>query len=151
MNNWFTVGVKYTKQEEDGTFRRVSEPYLVAAMIHGEAEARIFEELGSTIRGEFQVTKVAKTEIHDIFHYDDADLWFKSKISYETTDEEGTRSKKIAQNFLVSAHSVKDAYERLNESLSGLMIDYFIQKIEVSPIIDIFPFTDQDNQPKNVE
>lgn len=151
MNNWFTVGVKYTKQQEDGTFRRVSEPYLVAAMIHGEAEARIFEELASTIRGEFIVTKVAKTEIHDIFHYDDADLWFKAKISYETSDEDGNRSKKIAQNFLVSAHSIKDAYERLKESLSGLMIDYFIQKIEVSPIIDIFPFTDQDNQTKTVE
>ena len=29
MNNWFTVKVKYTKQLENGTFKRVSEPYLL--------------------------------------------------------------------------------------------------------------------------
>ncbi|HRP53378.1 MAG TPA: DUF4494 family protein, partial [Fluviicola sp.] len=47
MNNWFTTKVKYTKQLEDGSFKRVSEPYLVAAMTFTDAEARIYEELGS--------------------------------------------------------------------------------------------------------
>jgi hypothetical protein len=56
MNSWFTVKVKYTKQLENGTFKRVSEPYLLAAMTFTDAEARIYEELGSSIRGEFQVT-----------------------------------------------------------------------------------------------
>lgn len=143
MNNWFTVGVRYTKQLEDGTFKRVNEPYLLAAMTHGDAEARIYEELGSTIRGEFSVTKVAKSDIHDIFHYEDSDTWFKVKISYEANDGEGSKSKKITQNLLVSAHSVKDAYERIKESLGEMMMDYFINKIEVSPLVDIFPFDDQ--------
>lgn len=142
MNNWFTVGVRYTKQLEDGTFKQVNEPYLLAAMTHGDAEARIYEELGSTIRGEFAVTKVAKADIHEIFHYDDADLWFKVKIRYEANDGEGSKSKKITQNLLVTAHSVKNAYERIKESLSGMMMDYFITKVEVSPLVDIFPFAD---------
>ena len=45
MNNWFTVKVKYTKQLENGTFKRVSEPYLLCAMTFTDAETRIYEEL----------------------------------------------------------------------------------------------------------
>lgn len=146
MNSWFTVKVKYTKQLDDGTFKRVSEPYLVAAMTFTDAEARIYEELGSLIRGEFIVTGIARTDIHDIFHYEDADVWYRCKITYESGadgGEEGAKAKKVSQNFLVSAHSVKEAYERLKESLGGLMIDFMIPAITVSPIVDIFPFGDE--------
>jgi hypothetical protein len=144
MNNWFTVKVKYTKQLENGTFKRVSEPYLLAAMTFTDAEARIYEELGSVIRGEFDVVGISRTEIHDIFAYEDAYTWYKAKISYEREDGEGedAKKKKISQNFLVSAHSVKDAYERIRESLATLMIDYQIPAIIVSPIVDIFPPTE---------
>lgn len=146
MNSWFTVKVKYTKQLEDGTFKRVSEPYLVAAMTFTDAEARIYEELGSLIRGEFIVTGISRTDFHDIFHYEDADIWYKCKITYEAGGdggEEGAKAKKVSQNFLVTAHSVKDAFERLKESLGGMMIDYVIPSIIISPIVDVFPFGDE--------
>lgn len=146
MNSWFTVKVKYTKQLEDGTFKRVSEPYLVAAMTFTDAEARIYEELGSLIRGEFVVTGISRTDFHDIFHYEDADVWYKCKITYEAGGdggEEGAKAKKVSQNFIVTAHSVKDAYERLKESLGGMMIDYVIPSITISPIVDVFPFGDE--------
>lgn len=146
MNSWFTVKVKYTKQLEDGTFKRVSEPYLVAAMTFTDAEARIYEELGSLIRGEFVVTGITRTDFHDIFHYEDADVWYKCKITYEAGGdggEEGAKAKKVSQNFIVTAHSVKDAYERLKESLGGMMIDYVIPSITISPIVDVFPFGDE--------
>lgn len=154
MNSWFTVKVKYTKQLEDGTFKRVSEPYLVAAMTFTDAEARIYEELGSTIRGEFMVTGITRADFHDIFHYEDADVWYKCKITFEAGGdggEEGARAKVVAQNFLVTAHSVKDAYERLKESLGGMMIDYQIPSVVVSPIIDVFPFGDKEEGEKVTE
>lgn len=140
MNNWFTVKVKYTKQLENGALKRVSEPYLLAAMTFTDAEARIYEELGAVIRGEFAVTGIARTEIHDIFAYDDAEVWYKAKVKYENFDADSEKSKKVTQNFLVSAHSVKEAYERLQESLQGLMVDFEIPSIIVSPIVEIFPF-----------
>ena len=140
MNSWFTVKVKYTKQLENGTFKRVSEPYLLAAMTFTDAEARIYEELGSVIRGEFNVVGITRTELHDIFAYDDADVWYKVKVTYEAEGDEEEKKKKISQNFLVSAHSVKDAYDRIKESLSTLMVDFQIPSITVSPIVEIFPF-----------
>jgi hypothetical protein len=143
MNSWFTVKVKYTKQLENGTFKRVSEPYLLAAMTFTDAEARIYEELGSIIRGEFVVTNISRTDYHDIFHYDDADQWFKCKISYEAQDADGEKAKKISQNFLVSSRTVLEAYERLKESLATLMVDYQVVSIMTSPIIDIFPYNEE--------
>lgn len=142
MYNWFTVKVKYTKQLDNGQFKRVSEPYLLAAMTFTDAEARIYEELGTVIRGEFDVVGISRTEIHDIFAYDDADIWYKCKVTYEREDGDSEKVKKVSQNFLVSAHSVKDAFDRINESLSTLMVDFLIPSIIVSPIVEIFPPTE---------
>jgi len=146
MNSWFTVKVKYTKQLENGSFKRVSEPYLLAAMTFTDAEARIYEELGTTIRGEFQVTGIARTDLHDIFQYDDTETWFKCKVTYDRMDEEGEKAKTVSQNFLVSASNVKEAYERTVESLSTMMIDFVIASIVSSPIVEIFPYREEDVQ-----
>lgn len=143
MNTWFTVKVKYTKQLENGTFKRVSEPYLLAAMTFTDAEARIYEELGSIIRGEFSVTNIARTDYHDIFHYEDADVWYKCKVMYESEADDSEKKKKVTQQFLVSAHSVKDAFDRIQESLSTMMVDFIIPSIVVSPIVDIFPYNEE--------
>ncbi|MCH2224821.1 MAG: DUF4494 domain-containing protein, partial [Crocinitomicaceae bacterium] len=143
MNNWFTVKVKYTKQLDNGALKRVSEPYLLAAMTFTDAEARIYEELGQIIRGEFNVVGIARTEIHDIFAYEDADVWYKVKIRYESADAESEKARKVNQNFLVSANSVKEAYERIQESLSTLMVEFEIPSIIVSPIVEIFPYAEE--------
>jgi hypothetical protein len=140
MNNWFTVKVKYTKQLDNGALKRVSEPYLLAAMTFTDAEARIYEELGSLIRGEFQVTAVSRTEIHDIFPYDDSDIWYKVRIKYDNFDADSEKSKKVVQNFLVSSNSVKEATERIHESLNNMLVDFEITSCQVSPIVEIFPF-----------
>lgn len=143
MNNWFLVKVKYTKQLENGTFKRVCEPYLIAAMTFTDAEARVYEELGSIIRGEFVVTNISRVDYHDIFSYDDADTWFKCKISYESQDADFNKTKRITQDFLVSANSVKDADQKLKESLSTLMVDFLIPSITVTAIVDIFPYAEE--------
>jgi hypothetical protein len=142
MNSWFTVKVKYTKQLDNGALKRVSEPYLIAAMTFTDAEARIYEELGTIIRGEFHVVGITRTELHDIFVYDDADIWYKVKVKYETVDADSEKARKVSQNFLVSAGSVKEAYERIKESLSTLMVEFEIPSITVSPIVDIFTFAE---------
>ena len=41
---------------------------------------------------------------------------------------------------LVTANNVKDAYDKLQESLSTMLVPYEIPAIQESPIIDIFPY-----------
>jgi hypothetical protein len=142
MNNWFLCTVKYTKQTSEGTFKRVSEKYLLAAMTFTDAEARIYEELGTIIRGEFIVQAIAREDLHDIFYYEDADIWYKCKIVYESMDADSEKSKKITQFFYVSASSVKEAAERLKDELQTLMVDYKVISVVESPVVDIFPFVE---------
>jgi hypothetical protein len=139
MNNWFTTKVKYTSKQENGTFKRVTEPYLLAAMSFTDAEARIYENLGPIVRGEFNVTAISRTEIHDIFHFEDSDVWYTCKIKFDSSTD-GEKSKKVSQTILVSAHSVKNATERLKESLSCMLGDFIITSVAISPLVDIFPY-----------
>lgn len=141
-NNWMTVKVKLTRQMDDGTFKRVSEQYLFASMNFSDAEQRTYEELGAFVRGEFIVSGITRTDVHDIFDYEDSDVWYKCTIKFSSEAEEGSKSKKVSQTMLVSAHSVKEANARLIESLNGMMIDYEITGVVVSPIVEIFPFAD---------
>jgi Domain of unknown function (DUF4494) len=150
MNTWFTVKVKYTKQLDDGTLKRVSEPYLLAALTFTDAEARIYEVLGETIRGEFLVTNIAKTDYADIFQYDECDKWFKVKCNYVAMDADNEKAKKISSNYLVSATDLKDSVNKLEESLEGSIMDFSIVAVAVSPIVDIFPY-DEDFKGTNYE
>ncbi len=140
MNTWHTVKVKYTKQFPDGTLKRVTEPYLVNSITFIDAEKRIHQEVGEFTRGEFLVTTITKTDFADIFHYDDADVWYKAKVSYITEDADGGKEKKVTNDFLISAHNVGEAYNRMNESLKGLQVDFDIPSIVVTPILEIFPY-----------
>jgi len=143
MNNWMTVKVRYTKQLDNGAFKRVTEPYVLAAMSFTDAETRIYEELGNIIRGEFTVVSITRTEFHDIFHYEDADVWYKSVISYGTEDEDTGKTKKVKNTFLVTASSVAEATERTKESLSTMMVDFNIDAVSITPIVDLFPYNEE--------
>jgi len=87
MINWFTVKLKYTKQLDNGTLKRVTEPYLIAAMTFTDAEARIYEEMGNAIRGEFMVSGISRTDIHDIYSIDGSNFLYKCKETYESSDD----------------------------------------------------------------
>lgn len=142
MNQWFLCTVKLTRQTENGNFKRVVEKYLLPATSFTEAEARLYEELGSIIRGEFVVRAIAREDLHDIFHYEDAETWYKCKISFESQDPDSEKSKKTVQIFYVSAHSVKEASERLKESLRGMLVDFKITSVVESPVVDVFPYVE---------
>jgi hypothetical protein len=140
MKNWFICTVKYTKEDEKGNVKKISETYLVDALSYTEAEARIYQELGSIIRGEFQIANLSKSNLIDIFHYPDAEVWYKCKVVYSTMDEKSEKEKKITNNMLVSAHNIKQAYERIEESLKTMLVPYQIPSIVMSNYLEVFVY-----------
>lgn len=138
MNRWFIVKVRYTKQNENGTFKRVTEPYLLSAHTFTDAEARIYEELGEVIRGEFDVVSITRAEFHDIFQFDDSMVWWKCKVTY-TSIHADDKEKQTTQTFLTTAETAKEAFDRVGESLKNLQIDFEIVATTKTPIIDVFP------------
>jgi hypothetical protein len=139
MNSWIKGKLKYTKQQENGTFKRVSEPYILAAMTFTDAEARIYEELGEIIRGEFIVLSIERFDVHDMFHFEDSDVWYETIIKFRSESDGDEKAKQVRQKFLVSASSVAEATARTHESLSTMMVDFEVTSTKVTPIVDIFP------------
>lgn len=94
MHTWFECKVKYVKIDEvSGREKKVNEPYLVDAVSFTEAENRIHQELEQMIRGDFMVTNIRKANYADIFPFDNADRWFKCKVSYVALDEGAGKEK----------------------------------------------------------
>ena len=138
--------VKYAKENEQGLLKNVSEQYLVDAVSFTEAEARIYDMLGSVIRGDFQVTNISKSNIVDVFFYEDIDIWYKCKVTYIVADADSGKEKKVTQYMLISAHHVKEAYERIHESLNNMLVSFTVPDITESPIVEIFPYEKDDEE-----
>ncbi|NHE55462.1 DUF4494 domain-containing protein [Cyclobacterium plantarum] len=146
MRTWFLCKVKYAKENEQGLLKNVSEQYLVDAVSFTEAEARIYDMLGSVIRGDFQVTSIGKSNIVDVFFYEDVDVWHKCKITYIVADADSGKEKKVTQYMLVTAHHVKEAYERIYESLNNMLVSFNVPEVTESPIVEIFPYEKDDEE-----
>lgn len=140
MRTWIQCKVKYAKENDQGLLKNITEVYLVDADSFTEAEAVLYDRLASQIRGDFQVTGVSKSNIVDVFFYEDNDLWWKCKISYMVADGESGREKLVHQYMIVIAGDAKEAFDRINESLSNMLVSFRITQILESPIIEVFPY-----------
>ncbi|MEN2281549.1 DUF4494 domain-containing protein [Algoriphagus sp. SE2] len=140
MRTWFLCKVKYAKENEEGLLKNISEQYLVDAVSFTEAEAIIYDRLGSQIRGDFQITGLSKSNIVDVFFFEDADIWYKCKVSYLVSDGESGKEKKVTQYMIVTASDVKDAFDRIQESLSNMLVSFRVPDIVESPIVEVFPY-----------
>lgn len=141
MQNLFECKVKYEKiDEQSGKEKKVSETYLIDAVSFTEAESRIYKEMESMIRGEFIVTNIRKANYTEIFENEDGDIWYKSKISFASVDEKSGKEKKVSNQILVLASDVKDAFEKIHQGMGGMTVDFDINAISESPILDFFPY-----------
>ena len=134
----YEVQAKYTKEAEDGTLKRVKDWFLLTApMSFTEAEAITYQEVGENIRGAFSIEQIKKVDYEDIFSYDDAELWYKCKLSYSTENADTGKESKISNNYIVEAHTVDEATSRLHESIKGLMVTYEIVSVTKTPIVGL--------------
>ena len=141
MQTWFECKVKYNKVSESGREQIVTENFLFDAVSFTDAETRIIRKMQEMVKGgEFAVSDIKKSRIAEVFPYDNGEWWFKATINLVTVDEEAGREKKKRSYYLVMADDIKEAMERLDESLSYLVIPYVISAIAVSTIVDVFPY-----------
>lgn len=139
--DYFEVKISYTKEKEDGTLNRVTEPFLFDATSFTEAESFAVDKICSTIKGEYTIKAITRKNYTDIFKYDDSETWFECRLKYVTSDMDTGKEKSVKNNFLITASSVKQADERIHESLSDMMVSFEIIKINKTPIVEVFPYT----------
>ncbi|MEN8119531.1 MAG: DUF4494 domain-containing protein [Bacteroidota bacterium] len=152
MSTWYECKVRYQKMDQNGKEKKVNEPYLVDAVSFTDAEKRINEMLEPYISGEFNVTNIKIANFSELHPNENGDRWFKCKVSYIMLDEEKGTEKKSNTYILMQANDVKEAYEAIEELLHDSVSDYEIPAIAESPIMDVFPFFDKDDEiPENLK
>jgi hypothetical protein len=141
-NQWFQAKVRFQKQDEQGVFKKVTETHLMCALSYTDAESRVYEELASTIRGEFSVVGLSPFPVVDIFDVEDAENWYSVIASFQDPSLDSDKIKMIKGRYLVKGNSVSEACDNLSESLKGLLTEHTILSVAISPIIDVFPYVE---------
>ena len=138
MALWIETKVRFDKTMENGTVKKVTEPYLVDALSFTEAEARIIEEVTPFISGDFDVNAVKKSNIAEIFRDDSGDKWDNVKVAFITIDEKTAAEKRTASYLLVQASDFKSAYDNFIDGMKGTMADFEIVAITETAIMDVY-------------
>lgn len=139
MALWFECKVRYDKMMENGSVKRVTEPYLVDALSFTEAEARIIEEIRPFMSGDFSIPAIKKTNIAEIFPDETADKWWLVKYNIVTIDEKSAVERRTAVYVMVQADSQQGATDRFNKGMKGTMADFEIEKVAETKIMDVYP------------
>lgn len=139
MALWFECKVRYDKMQENGTVKRVNEPYIVDALSFTEAESRIIEEMKPYISGDFSISAVKKTKIAEIFFDQTGDKYYMVKYNIITLDERTGAEKRSAVFALVQAADFDEALANFRDSMKGTIADFDIASIAETPVMDVFP------------
>lgn len=117
---------------------------MVDAVSFTEAEARMYEKLGSVIPGEFYINNISKSNITDVFPYEDSDVWHKCKMTYTLEVEGSGKEKKVTNYILLTAPDAKTAYDRVYKSLNNMLVTFRVPEVAESPIVEVFPYESQE-------
>ena len=138
INKYFEVKVRLQKTMEDRQQKKVSEQYVVEAATFGEAERRIAECLKPYIEGEFAVTDIEIAGyVQTINTNQDADKFFKAKVSFVTLDETTGKEKKTSELYLVQSDTLESAESDVKSFLNDG--NTTISSISETAILDVFP------------
>ncbi|TDB58664.1 DUF4494 domain-containing protein [Arundinibacter roseus] len=139
MASWYLGKIRYQKEDETGKLKTTNEAYLVDALTYTEAEARLYKQIVTGVT-EFSVTAISRMRLADLLAYEDGDKWFKAKVVYYSLDEKSGKEKKVVNYMLVNAEDLAQALERLTESMRTMLVPYETTDINLTPILDVFPY-----------
>ena len=152
---WYECKVKYRKLDEaSGMVKVKTEPFLVDAISYTEAESRITQEMSAYLSDsdEIKITNIKVANYAEIHPFENADRWFKSRVSLIAFDEESGKERKTNMYLLVQANDVKEAYDNTISVMKDTMGDYTVPAISESPIMDVFPyFSGEEDELERIE
>ena len=152
MTTWFECKIKYDFTDEYGKLKSASEGYLIDAVSFTEAEARVHKLLKDEVPYNFIVSGIRKAKIDEIVFSDLEDIkWYKSRVVYVDLDEQTGKEKKTGHVIYVAGVDLTEALVNLKDSQSTLMIDWGVDSIGLTKILDIFPYTESERELANQE
>jgi Domain of unknown function (DUF4494) len=146
MPTWYLGKIRHQQEQENGALKTFNEAYLLDAVSYTDAEARLYK-IGEELHREFNVMAISRLRLADVFFIEEGgDNWFKCKVVYTTLDEKSGKEKKVVQQMLVNAENPKQAYERIERSLSTMLIPFDITDVNLTPILEVYPYEAPEEQ-----
>jgi hypothetical protein len=139
-SNWFEVGIRYQKTQEDGSEKSVTEKYAIDALSFTEGESAITEKMAAYISGEFKVKSMQEASYREVFFSDkdDDDCWYKAKLQFISFDDKSNKEKRSNVTYLVQAKSMHRAISNIDEVMKKTMIEYEIIGLSKTNVYDVF-------------
>jgi hypothetical protein len=137
---WFECSVRYRKTVE-GVQKVVTEVYLVDALSFTEAESRVTAAVTEFIVEEFKITNIKNSNYAEVHNFEDAETWFKSKVSLIAYDEESGKERKTNIYLLVRADDAKETFDNTVLVMKDTMGEYTIPTISETKIIEVFQYS----------
>ncbi len=159
MPSWYLGKIRYqqpidemaigTRNESLIKQKAVTEAYLIDAVSYTDAEARLYGIVADNTP-DFQITGLSPMRLSDVFHLETGEKWYKCKVVYITEDERSGKEKKVVNVMLINAGTVKEAYERIQESLKSMLVPFDITDVNLTPILEVVPYEkDEETLPPN--
>lgn len=149
MPSWYLGKIRYqqpldelavgTNNESLQKQKTVSESYLIDAVSYTDAESRLYGIVADNTP-DFQITGLRPMRLSDVFHLETGEKWYKCKVVYTTEDERSGKEKKVVNVMLINAETVKEAYERIQESLKTMLVPFDITDVNLTPILEVVPY-----------
>jgi hypothetical protein len=141
--NWFTAKIKYLKQDpEDGTIKKVSEVYILNALSHTEAEARLQGVLEEFIP-EYNLLKLDKTNINQVIIDKTKDNFFKVKIAFTFENPDNGKTATENEVFIVQAQTSKEAIAAVEDYLHSSKLFWEVSSVSKTKIVEAFPYVEE--------
>ena len=133
MKELFLTKVKYTKQLENGSFKRVVEQYLFDGYTFTDCEANIYKHLGEIIRGEFIVDKIDRFQVDKVIGQ--GDKFFIVKQTYLNIDNREVKLKLLVIDNMIEGAKTRVALFNDDEQI---LLTAEIKSIVETKILEYF-------------
>ncbi len=150
MASWYLGKIRYQKEDETGRLKTTNEAYLVDALSYTEAEAKLYSQI-VTDASDFSVTAISRMRLADLFTFETGEKWFKCKVIYYSIDDKSGKEKKVVNYMLLNADDISEALTRITDSLKTMLVPYETTDINLTPILDVFPYSAGEDAEEQVE
>lgn len=142
---WFECKIRYDKLTDEGLSKKVTEQYVVDALSYTEAEKNIIRSTAEIIPEVIEIKAIKEATYSEIFFSeDDAEKWYKTKISFISIDERTGKERRTNVLYLVQASDISNAISNVKEIMSKSMSDYTIQSMALTQILDVFEHNEEE-------
>lgn len=142
---WFECKIRYDRLTDEGLSKKVTEQYIVDALSYTEAEKNIIRFAAEIIPEVIEIRAIKEAAYNEIFFSeDDAEKWYKTKISFISIDERTGKERRTNVLYLVQANDISNAISNVKEIMSKSMSDYTIQSMALTQILDVFEHNEEE-------